>query len=500
MKRVLVAGFQHETNTFGATLATLDEFKTAGGWPGMLEGHEVVSGTKGCNLPIAGFMAEAQKSGNVELVPVVWAAAEPSSYVTDEAFETIAGMICEVASTENVDGIYLDLHGAMVTQSHEDGEGELLRRLRHLAGDKLPMVASLDLHANLTEQMVRHASAITIYRTYPHVDMAKTGARAFHALRHLLDGGKLFSAFRQSPFLIPLQAQYSSAEPFRSLYASVEAVGPAAGEWAEMAAGFPAADIRDAGPSVLAYSETLEKAEVIADKIMSELKDSECRMDCSILKPKEAVREAIDINSKTDRAVVIADLQDNPGAGGTSDTVGILRVLVNEMADGAILGMICDPECAVLAHEKGVGAEFEGALGGKAGPEPDPYIGRYKIEALSDGRFAFTGEMGSGCVADTGPTALLRVLDGSGDVKVVVSSRRCQNFDQAIFTHLGVHPENAKIVVVKSSVHFRAAYAPIAAAVLNARSPGLFPSFLNEVDYRNLRPGIRLMPMGHANE
>ena len=499
MRRVLVAGFQHETNTFGATLATLDEFKEAGGWPGMLEAQEVISETKGCNLPIAGFVAAAQESGDVELIPVVWASAEPSSYVTREAFETIAGMICDAAATQKIDGIYLDLHGAMVPQGYEDGEGEILRRLRALVGEKMPIVASLDLHANLTEQMVRHASAMTMYRTYPHIDMAKTGARAFHALRHLLDGGKFFSAFRQSPFLIPLQAQYSSAEPFRSLYASVEAVGPAARQWAEMAAGFPAADIWDAGPSILAYAQTPEKAASIVDKILSELKDLESHMDCSILKPEEAIREAIDINSKTSRAVVIADLQDNPGAGGTSDTVGILRLLVNEMACDAIIGMICDPECALLAHEKGIGAEFEGALGGKAGPEPDPYIGRYGIEALSDGRFAFTGEMGSGCVADTGPTALLRVLDGSGDVKVVVSSKRCQNFDQAVFTHLGVDPKNARIVVVKSSVHFRAAYMPIAAAVLNVRSPGLFPSFLDEVDYKNLRPGIRLMPMGCAN-
>lgn len=494
MPRILIAGFQHETNTFGATKATMADFEMADSWPGLLRGDEVIPGTRGSNLPLAGFVTEAEKAGT-DLVPVVWASAEPSAHVTDEAFETIGGMIVAAAEQGGVDGIYLDLHGAMVTESHQDGEGELLRRLRAAVGPDLPISISLDLHANLTQTMVDHASAITIFRTYPHLDMAETGGRAFHTLAYFLDGGRVFPAYRQSPYLIPLNAQYTGAAPFDRLYDGAAAIGPAPSRWAEFAAGFPAADIHDAGPAMLAYAETPEQAAAIADNLMADLIAAEPEMDTTLLDPEEAVARATAINAETGRPVVIADVQDNPGAGGTSDTTGLLRALVAGGARDAVLGMLNDPGIAALAHARGEGAEITAALGGKAGPAPDPYHGRFLVEKLGDGRFAFTGEMYAGSIADTGPSALLRVLDTEAEVRVVISSKRCQNLDQAIFTHLGVIPAEQKIVAVKSTVHFRADYDPIAAAVLNTRAPGLFPCRFDEVSYRHLRPGLRRMPM-----
>jgi microcystin degradation protein MlrC len=150
---------------------------------------------------------------------VVWASAEPSSYVTDDAFEKISQMILDgVARAGQLDGIYLDLHGAMVTESHEDGEGELLSRIRAIAGNQLPIAVSLDLHANLTSRMVQLASSLSIFRTYPHIDMADTGARVYAMLRRHLSGENLYSAIRQAPFLVPLSAQYTGATPCRELY------------------------------------------------------------------------------------------------------------------------------------------------------------------------------------------------------------------------------------------------------------------------------------------
>ena len=160
MTRILIAGFQHETNTFGATKASFDEFLEADGWPGLLQGADVITGTQGINLPIAGFVEATRSVPDIELVPVVWASAEPSANVTDDAFERISAMILDgIKQAGTLDGIYLDLHGAMVTSSHEDGEGELLARVRELTGAALPIVVSLDLHANITERMVSHASA-----------------------------------------------------------------------------------------------------------------------------------------------------------------------------------------------------------------------------------------------------------------------------------------------------------------------------------------------------
>ena len=161
MIRILIAGFQHETNTFGATKARFEDFLQADSWPGLMQDKEIITGTEGINIPIAGFVDATRNEIDIELLPVVWASAEPSSYVTDDAFERITEMLLDgITKAGPLDGIYLDLHGAMVTESHEDGEGELLNRIRNVTGDDLPIVVSLDLHANLTELMVRHVSAI----------------------------------------------------------------------------------------------------------------------------------------------------------------------------------------------------------------------------------------------------------------------------------------------------------------------------------------------------
>ncbi len=494
MTRLLIAGFQHETNTFGATKATMADFEMADSWPGLLRGSDVLEGTKGSNLPLAGFVRAAQRDPEVELVPVVWCSAEPSAHVTDDAFEQITGMIMDgVRDAGALDGIYLDLHGAMVTESHQDGEGELLRRLRALVGPDLPVVISLDLHANLTRQMVDHASAITVFRTYPHLDMAETGGRAFEVLQSIISGAAVFAAFRQAPFLVPLHAQHTGAAPMEELYNKVASYGPAPRRWAELAAGFPAADIRDAGPALLAYAETENAAALIADDLLSEFTAAESIFDCSLLPADQAVKKAQIIAKDSGQPVVIADVQDNPGAGGTSDTTGLLRALIDGQARGAVLGMLFDPETAALAHAQGEGVTIDAALGGKLGPAPAPYQGQFLVERLSDGCFDFSGEMYAGSVADAGPSALLRVIADQSDVRVVISSKRCQCLDQAIFTHLGVRPVDQQIIVVKSTVHFRADFEPIAAAILNAYAPGLFPCRLEEVAYEHLREDIRLI-------
>ncbi|XDZ66146.1 M81 family metallopeptidase [Alphaproteobacteria bacterium LSUCC0684] len=496
-KRVLVAGFQHETNTFGATTAKLSDFEMADSWPGLLEGPEVFSGLEGTSLPLAGFMRAARKINNYELIPILWCAAEPSAHVTDEAYEDITGRILDgIAKTHGLDGIYLDLHGAMVTMSHDDGEGELLGRIRDLTGPELPLVISLDSHANVTEKMVKHACAITMYRSYPHLDMAETGNRAFEVLGYLMDGGRVFPAFRQSSYLIPLHAQYTGADPLRTIYDKVKTMSSPPQSWAELATGFPAADIHDAGPSILAYATTEQEAAMIANHLFKDLEDAEPQLDVSLFNPADAVETAIKINTREKTPVILADVQDNPGAGSTSDTTGILEALVDAEAQGVILGMLNDPEVALQAHEKGVGAVFRTALGGKAGPLAKQFETYVEVLALSDGRFAFTGEMYAGSVAEAGPSALLRIAETKADVRVVVSSTRCQCLDQAIFTHIGVRPEEASIIVVKSTVHFRADFDAVSTIVLNTKAPGLTPCELESIPFRKLRKGVRLGPLG----
>lgn len=499
MKRIIAAGFQHETNTFAATRATLEEFEMADSWPGLLKGEAVRPGIKGTTIPLAGFIDAVDTHNTqspddtIDLIPLCWGSAEPASFVSDEAFETISGIILDgITAAGEIDGVYLDLHGAMVTDSHDDGEGELLRRIRKLVGDDLPVVVSLDLHANLTREMVDLASAMVIFRTYPHLDMAETGARALPVLLHLLEGGQYHAAWRQLPYLIPLQAQFTGAEPIKGLYDDVVALDASPTGWAEFAAGFPASDIADAGPAMLAYAEDLQKAEAMADALYQKALAAEDRINAGLLDPDDAVRAALKAASETGKPVVIADVQDNPGAGGTSDTTGLIKALVVAGVKKAIIGMVNDPDLAAKAHDAGEGAVIEGAMGGHGGGAP--LIGGFRVEKLTDGVFAFGGEMYRGCIADAGPSALLSLIDGDADIRVVISSKRCQNLDQAIFTHIGVNPADAAIIVVKSTVHFRADYESLGGVVINAFAEGLHPCRLDQVDFRKLRENVRLMP------
>lgn len=490
MARIAVAGFQHETNTFAPSRTGFDTFVEADAWPGLLTGAEVLPGMAGKNLPLAGFAAAAAAAPETDLLPVLWCSAEPGGKVTDDAFERIAGMLVDgIRAAGPLDGLYLDLHGAMVTDSHDDGEGELLARLRAAVGPDLPVAVSLDLHANVTRRMVEHAGVIAIFRTYPHLDMAATGARCLPLLSRVIADGPPAKAFRQAPFLIPLQAQYTGADPCRGLYARLGDLP--AGATADIALGFTAADIPDAGPSVVAYAEDQARADAVADGLMQAILDAEPEFDAGMLGAAEAVRAAM--AAPPGRPVVIADVQDNPGAGATSDTTGLLAALVAAGAQDALLGVIADAETAAEAHRHGVGAGFEAALGGRSGlPGEAPFRATMRVEALSDGRFAFTGEMYGGSTAEIGPTALLSI----GGVRVVVSTKRCQCLDRALFTHLGADPAAARIVTVKSTVHFRADFEPIAGAVLVAEVPGAFPCRLDRVHYRRLRRGMRLGPLG----
>ena len=495
MARIAVAGFQHETNTFGVTKAGFADFEMADSWPGMLIGADVIAGTEGINLPIAGFVAAARCDPTIELVPVLWCAAEPSAHVTDDAFERITTMLLDgIRAAAPLDGIYLDLHGAMVTESFDDGEGELLRRLRTVVGPNLPVAVSLDLHANITQAMVEHASTICIFRTYPHLDMAATGARCLPLLMRLIAGALLCKAFRQAPFLIPLHAQDTGAEPCRSLYGLLDQISAAPEVTADIALGFTAADIPDAGPSVIANAPDQVSADNLADRLLAEAVAAEGRFDCAMLTPGEAVRTAMAAAPRPG-PVIIADVQDNPGAGATSDTTGLLEALVTEGARGAVIGLMHDPEMAARAHRAGVGMTIEGPLGGRSGlAHQHPFAGRFEVEVLSDGLCPFTGEMYGGATAVLGPCAVLRVVAAGADVRIVVTSRRSQCLDRGLFTHFGIDPGTTRIVCVKSTVHFRADFEPVASKIIVAAAAGAFPCRLTEIPYRRLRHGLRLGP------
>lgn len=493
--RIAVGGFQHETNTFAPSKATYAEFVAGGGWPGLLRGGNLQAGVAGINVPIAGAIEALTQEGH-EIVPLTWAQACPSSHVTDEAFEKISAMIVDdLVGAGAVDGVYLDLHGAAVTESFDDAEAELLRRVRAAVGGKVPIVASLDLHANVSKAMVERSDALLIYRTYPHTDMAETGARAARHLLALIAGktGRA-KAFRQLPFLIPITWGSTFMEPAKFLYEMIPRL-ETPGSSVSFASGFPAADIPDCGPSVVAYAASPSQADRLADAMADAVLSKEAQFNGAMHDAATGVRLAMDKSRRAVKPIVIADTQDNPGGGGNGDTVWILAEMVRQGAMGAVVGVLYDPASAAACHAAGAGKTIRLALGAVSGQKDHaPFTADYRIEKLGDGNFTATGPMLLGARMRLGPMALLEV----GGVRVIIASAKQQTNDQSMFRHLGIEPVEQKIIAVKSSVHFRADFQPIAEEILIVAAPGPMMADPSRLPFTKLRPGVRTSPQGEA--
>ncbi|MET0508207.1 MAG: M81 family metallopeptidase, partial [Burkholderiaceae bacterium] len=393
-----------------------------------------------------------------------------------------------------VDGVYLDLHGAMVTEHHDDGEGELIARVRRVVGPRVPVVASLDLHANVTRRMVAESDALSIYRTYPHTDMAATGARAAALLDAMVRTGERPSkAFRQLDFLTGIPSQSTFIEPGARLFELLAAIEARTGIALSFAPGFPMADFDECGMSVVGYGPDPARTRAAVDELARAVDEAEPDFALELLSADDGVQYAMRVGCPG-RPVVLADTQDNPGAGGNGDTTGLLAALLRHRARDALLGLLIDPGSAARAHQAAPGAAIEFALGEISGAGRRPLTGRFIVERLGDGHFTCTGPMFRGFRMNLGPMALLR-QDG---VRVVLASRKCQAADREMFRHLGIEPATQAIVALKSSVHFRADFQPIAAAVRVVRSPG--PALADPADFpwTRLRAGIRLGPLGPA--
>lgn len=495
-RRVALAGFLHETNTFAPSLATLAEFEQGGGYLPLSRGAEIFARAEGVNLGISGAIAHGRTAG-WDMVPVLWTGAIPSAHVTREAYERIAGeIVAGIAASGPLDGVCLDLHGAMVAEHLDDGEGELIARVREAVGPDVPIAVSLDLHGNTTPLMVEQADLLVAFRTYPHVDMAQTGRRAAEGLDRLMQRGRPFArAFRRLPFLIPIPWQCTVIEPARTLYRELAEME--GGEVASLSywMGFPAADIADCGQTVLAYGETQAAADRAAEHLVARIMESEAAFAGRAFTPDEGVREAMRIAKGATRPVVIADTQDNPGAGGDSNTMGMLKALLRNGAENAAIGLIIDPAAARAAHAAGEGAEITIPLGGQSNVAGDsPLEATFRVKALSDGALHATGPYYGGTRMNVGPSACL-AIDG---VRIVVASHKTQMADLAMYRYVGIEPTRMDILVNKSSVHFRADFDPIAETVLVCTAPGPMPLDPADLAWTKLRPGMRLSPGGPA--
>ena len=478
---IFVAGFHHETNTFAPSPADWHAFECGAGYPAYARGAAMLQRMQGSSLAIGGFVQEARQRG-WRLLPSVWAGAMPSNRVTAAAFERICSEIVEDLQQDEFDAIYLDLHGAAVAEHCNDAEGELLRRIRAVVGPALPIVASLDLHANVTECMLQLSSAMTAFRTYPHVDMRETGARAARMLAARLADNPGRQRHRHServPFLLPLNAQCTLMEPAGAIIQLLERLEAEHALELSFAMGFSAADFAECGPVLFGYGTEASVVQHAVKRLHDEVavhRRADWSMD--LLAPTDAVEQAIALAESASAPVVIADTQDNPGAGGDANSTGLLHALIDARAGQRLggrvaLGLLFDPAAAQAACAAGIGASLALSLGRAvptwSGELTDaPVQAQVKVLAVSHGVLPLHGPMTAGSTMTLGPCACVE-LDG---IRVLLSSAKAQMLDLDMFRFLGVEPTQMKLLVNKSSVHFRAAFAPIASHILVAKAPG----------------------------
>ena len=421
--------------------------------------------------------------------------ASPSAHVTEDAFERIVRTIGRRHrdAAGPLDAVYLDLHGAMVAEHLDDGEGEMLARVRQLIGHDMPLVASLDLHANVTPRDGRAADALIAYRTYPHVDMADTGRAAREHLALLLDDEAeirqgLPAAAVPDPDHLAMHRDGADQEHLRR--SSRRCEGDARAD-ALLPAGLSGGRFPRLRAERVRLWRDAGRCGPAADAIAALVDGHEDDFDGTIYTPDEGVRMRWRLAKTATKPVVIADTQDNPGAGGDSDTTGMLRALVRNDAQRAAIGVIVDPAAAAAAHAAGVGATVTLSLGGKSGiPGDAPSRTTFVVEQLSDGEFIAPGPYYGGRADGAWGR---RPACGSAACASSSSSRKAQLADQAMYRYVGIEPTEQAILVNKSSVHFRADFEPIAETIIDLRRARRDAG-------RHRRPAVDAAASGHPHQ
>ena len=481
--RFFIAMFSHETNTFSTLPSDRRQFEARD----LRYGGELLEAYRGTGTCLGGMIDVAEARG-VTLVPSLAAAAAPAGRVAAAFYaETTRRVVADLAAAGRLDGVLLDLHGAMVPEGLEDGEGELLRAVRATVGPAVPVAVTLDFHANVTEDMVRHATLLHGYKTYPHVDM---DARGREATERLLDvaAGRIrpATAWRQSPLLPPIAGQLTARGPLRRLYDMADELARDPRVVSiSVFAGFPLADIRDAGLSSYVVTDGDQAlAEELADRLAA----------AAWAHRREFLHEALPVPAAVARAlaadgrpVILADIADNTGGGAAGDTTEILRELLRAGARQTTVACLWDREAVRACVAAGVGATVTLKVGGKVDPSHGaPVEVTGQVRTLSDGRFVHKGPMFRGLEGRLGPTAVLDV----NDLKIILISLRWQTLDPEMLRFVGIDPLAERIIVVKSSIHYRAAFEPLAHAIIEADAPGLSSSNLARFTFKRVRRPI----------
>ncbi|WP_430436502.1 M81 family metallopeptidase [Oceanibaculum nanhaiense] len=490
--RLVLGMMKHETNTFSPLRTDWARFQD---W-GAFTGEEARKAFETTAMPLGAYMKLARERGADFTIPMA-AEAMPSGPVERDAYERMAGAICEEVA-KGCDGVLLDLHGAMVTVDHEDGEGELLARIRKIAPE-VPIAVTLDLHTNLTQRMVDNCTALIGYKTYPHVDMYEVAEQVGRVVLDSMAGKcRPVMAWRSLPLLSQTLRQGTDDEPMKSLIAMTRAAEAQPGVMAaSVFGGFPMADIRDAGTSIITVTDgDAAQARAVCD----EIGEAAWKARESFIYQHEPLEQAVArAKSLTDGPVLLLDHADNTGSGGTQDVMTVIAEVMRQGLEDVAVAAVWDPAAVQEMAKAGVGATVTLKLGGKTDmPSIDlkgaPLEITGKVKTLTDGEWVVHGPMYTGVTVQMGPTA---VLD-TGKVQIVIVSRHHEPWDTGVFRSVGIEPEHKRYLVLKSRIHYRAGFAGLGKATITCDGHGVTTSDNSILTFTRLRRPI--YPLDRMND
>ena len=486
--RIALGGVSHETSTFISTPTTLADFEQG---LGLFRGQEVIEHFRGTNMCTGGFLDGAAKHG-FEAVPLLWTFAYPSGLIERRTYETLKDEFLQrlkTAETEGgpVDGVLLDLHGAMVVEGIEDGDGDFIESVRQAFGPDRPIVMTQDLHGNHTLRRVKAADAIIGFDTYPHVDMGERGREAADLIVRRVRGEiRPVMALRQLPLFWGTRCQVTAHPPMDEVLRRVHELERRNGMLSvTVATGFPWADVPDVGASVIAVA---DGDQALARAAADELGDWIWQNRQRWYHPLMTVREALAAGERHGRyPILLADHADNTGGGAPGDSTEVLRTFLEMKLKDALLLYLVDHEAIEAAHRAGAGSRLRLALGGKSDPVQGPPV---EVEAevvrLSDGRFAYDGPMYAGLPGNMGTSAVLQV----GGVSVVVVTKREQPLDPGFVRTLGIDCGAMRYIALKSAAHFRSGFEKLAGSIFNVDASGILTHDFSKLSYMRRRKPI----------
>lgn len=453
-----------ESNTFSPVKTRYGDFAP-------VFGREVLARHEGKLTETGGFIHVLRKQRQ-EIAPVCAAWAITAGRLIRADFRRLLGEFGDaLASIPNPEGLLLSMHGAQTAEGEDDVEGAVLGVARQVLGPLIPVVVTLDLHANVTAAMVRHANAIFGYHTYPHVDMFEAGVKAARLMSRTLAGKcRPAMGWRKLPLIVPAENASTGKGPMHDLIERAKAREKAgAVEALSVFTVQPWMDIQEMGGAVVAVTDgSAKRAEREAAGLAQRFWDSRQRFEASLTPVPEAIAEAVAVEGGP---VVLAESSDSTGSGSPGDSTGVLKHLVRAELNGPAAIFVVDPAAVRTLHAAGVGASVTLPVGGafdRRNSKPVQVTGRVRM--LSDGRWTPRARgYNPGIEQSMGVAAVLDV----GRVQILIGSRSTMTVDPELFRSHGIDPLYCKIVVVKSPLGFRAAYAPIAKKMIVVDTPGV---------------------------